>query len=76
MLICQLDEFVEEAVRMKERKLASEIVVVSIGPKSSQETIRTALAMGADRGRSCHTYSTRHVFVTNIKLLCTQVFTS
>lgn len=37
---------------MKERKLASEIIVVSIGPKSSQETIRTALAMGADRGKS------------------------
>lgn len=61
---------------MKERKLASEIVVVSIGPKSSQETIRTALAMGADRGRSCHTYSTRQVFVINLKLLCAQVFTS
>jgi electron transfer flavoprotein beta subunit len=41
---------VEEAVRLKEAKVADEIVVVSIGPKQSQETIRTALAMGADRG--------------------------
>jgi len=41
---------VEEAVRMKEKGLAEEIVVVSIGPSQAQETIRTALAMGADRG--------------------------
>jgi electron transfer flavoprotein beta subunit len=41
---------VEEAVRLKEKGVASEIVVVSIGPAQAQETIRTALAMGADRG--------------------------
>ena len=41
---------VEEAVRLKEKGAASEIVVVSIGPQQAQETIRTALAMGADRG--------------------------
>ncbi|WP_119169355.1 electron transfer flavoprotein subunit beta/FixA family protein [Algihabitans albus] len=41
---------VEEAVRLKEAGTASEIVVVSCGPQPSQETIRTALAMGADRG--------------------------
>ncbi|WP_114393298.1 electron transfer flavoprotein subunit beta/FixA family protein [Oleisolibacter albus] len=41
---------VEEAVRLKEKGAATEIVVVSIGPASAQETIRTALAMGADRG--------------------------
>lgn len=41
---------VEEAIRMKEKGLAEEIVVVSIGPAGAQETIRTALAMGADRG--------------------------
>ncbi len=41
---------VEEALRLKERGVASEIVAVSIGQQSSQETIRTALAMGADRG--------------------------
>src|SRR5512146_1988123 len=41
---------VEEAVRMKEKGAASEVVVVSIGPAQAQETIRTALAMGADRG--------------------------
>src|SRR6201996_1411782 len=41
---------VEEAVRLKEKNKASEIVVVSIGPQQASETIRTALAMGADRG--------------------------
>jgi electron transfer flavoprotein beta subunit len=41
---------VEEAVRLREKGVASEIVVVSIGPAQAQETIRTALAMGADRG--------------------------
>ncbi|MBC7950984.1 MAG: electron transfer flavoprotein subunit beta/FixA family protein [Rhodospirillaceae bacterium] len=41
---------VEEAVRLKEAGKATEIVVVSMGPAASQETIRTALAMGADRG--------------------------
>ncbi|MGO1120347.1 electron transfer flavoprotein subunit beta/FixA family protein [Rhodovibrionaceae bacterium A322] len=41
---------VEEAIRMKEAGIATEIVVVSCGAQSSQETIRTALAMGADRG--------------------------
>ncbi len=40
---------VEEAVRLKEKGVASEIVVVSIGPAQAQETLRTALAMGADR---------------------------
>ncbi len=41
---------VEEAVRLKEKGVATEVVVVSIGPVQAQETIRTALAMGADRG--------------------------
>ncbi len=41
---------VEEAVRLKEAGTASEIVAVSCGPQACQETIRTALAMGADRG--------------------------
>ncbi len=41
---------VEEAVRLKEAGKAEEIVVVSMGPKQSQETIRNALALGADRG--------------------------
>ena len=41
---------VEEAVRLKEAGTAEEVVVVSIGPQQAQETIRTALAMGADRG--------------------------
>jgi len=41
---------VEEAVRLKEAGTATEIVAVSIGPQQAQETIRTALAMGADRG--------------------------
>ncbi len=41
---------VEEAVRLKEQGKAKEIVAVSMGPAQCQETIRTALAMGADRG--------------------------
>ncbi|MAY37466.1 MULTISPECIES: electron transfer flavoprotein subunit beta/FixA family protein [Spongiibacter] len=41
---------VEEAVRLKEKGVATEIVAVSIGPKVAQEQIRTALALGADRG--------------------------
>ena len=41
---------VEEAIRLKEKGLATEIVAVSMGPQQAQETIRTALAMGADRG--------------------------
>ena len=41
---------VEEAIRLKEQSKASEIVCVSIGPAQAAETIRTALAMGADRG--------------------------
>ena len=41
---------VEEAVRLKEKGVADEVVIVSIGPQQAQETIRTALAMGGDRG--------------------------
>jgi electron transfer flavoprotein beta subunit len=41
---------VEEAVRLKEKGLVKEIVAISVGPTKSQETIRTALSMGADRG--------------------------
>lgn len=41
---------VEEAVRLKEKGVATEVVIVSIGPAQAAETIRTALAMGGDRG--------------------------
>lgn len=41
---------VEEALRLKEAGKAAEVVIVSIGPAKAEETIRTALAMGADRG--------------------------
>src|ERR671939_127305 len=41
---------VEEAIRLREKGAATEIVAVSIGPQQAAETIRTALAMGADRG--------------------------
>ena len=41
---------VEEALRLKEAGKASEVIVVSIGPAQAAETIRTGLAMGADRG--------------------------
>ena len=41
---------IEEAIRLKEKGHVTEIVAISIGPAKAQETIRTALAMGADRG--------------------------
>jgi electron transfer flavoprotein beta subunit len=41
---------IEEAVRLKEKGLASEVIVVSIGPAKAQETLRSAMAIGADRG--------------------------
>lgn len=41
---------VEEAVKLKEKKIATDILAVSVGPAQSQEVLRTALAMGADRG--------------------------
>ena len=41
---------VEEAIRLKEKRIVTEIVAVSVGVQQCQETIRTALAMGADRG--------------------------
>jgi electron transfer flavoprotein beta subunit len=50
MSINPFDEIaVEEAVRLKEKGKVSEIIAVSIGPIGAQETLRTALAMGADR---------------------------
>ncbi|MBR9867388.1 MAG: electron transfer flavoprotein subunit beta/FixA family protein [Oceanospirillales bacterium] len=48
---------VEEAVRLKEAGIASEIIAVSIGDKACQEQIRTALALGADRGIQIETES-------------------
>src|SRR6266699_50057 len=51
MAINPFDEIaVEEAVRLKEKGKASEVIAVSIGPAQASETLRTALAMGADRG--------------------------
>jgi electron transfer flavoprotein beta subunit len=41
---------IEEAVRLKEKGVVTEIIAVSVGPTKAQETIRTALSMGADRG--------------------------
>ena len=41
---------VEEALRLREKGVATEVVVVSVGPAQAQETLRTGLAMGADRG--------------------------
>ncbi|WP_104667320.1 electron transfer flavoprotein subunit beta/FixA family protein [Ensifer adhaerens] len=49
---------VEEAVRLKEAGIASEVVVVSVGPDKATETLRTALAMGADRGLLVRTEAT------------------
>ena len=46
---------VEEAIRLKEKGVATEIVAISVGPAKAQETLRTALAMGADRAILVHT---------------------
>jgi len=48
---------VEEAVRLKEAGIATEVIAVSVGDKSCQEQIRTALALGADRGIQVETQS-------------------
>lgn len=50
LFVLSLQIAVEEAVRLKEAKKAEEVVAVSIGPKQCTETLRTALAMGCDRG--------------------------
>ena len=51
MAINPFDEIaVEEAVRLKEKGVASEVVAVTVGPPASQDVLRSALAMGADRG--------------------------
>jgi electron transfer flavoprotein beta subunit len=51
MAVNPFDEIaVEEAVRLKEKKIATEIIAVSIGPDKAQEQLRTAMAIGADRG--------------------------
>lgn len=62
---------IEEALRLKEQKVAKEVVVVSIGPKSSQDTIRTALAMGADRG--AHVLTDQPLLPLNIAKLLAAV---
>ena len=49
---------VEEALRLKEAGHAEEVIIVSAGPEKSQETIRTGLAMGADRGVHINTEAT------------------
>ena len=41
---------VEQALRLREAGTAEEVIAISVGPAQNQETIRTALAMGADRG--------------------------
>jgi electron transfer flavoprotein beta subunit len=46
---------IEEAVRLKEKKVATEIVAVSVGPKQCEESLRNALAMGADKAVHVHT---------------------
>ena len=55
---------VEEALRIKEAGKADEIIILTIGNDKAQETIRTALAMGADRG--IHTVSYTHLTLPTI----------
>ncbi len=60
---------VEEAVRLKEAGTASEIVVVTIGPKQAQDQVRAAMAMGADRGIWIETADTELNTLNVAKLL-------
>lgn len=60
---------VEEAVRLKEKKIASEITTVSIGPLKSQETLRTALAMGADKAIHVETAEGENVQPLEVRIL-------
>ncbi|MEY4890153.1 MAG: hypothetical protein RIQ75_1283, partial [Pseudomonadota bacterium] len=57
---------VEEAIRLREKCIATEVVVVSIGVKQSQETLRTALAMGADRAILIEATADMHVDIEPI----------
>lgn len=60
---------VEEAVRLKEKGMATEVVAVTIGPRESQEVLRTAIAIGADR--AIHVECTGAIeSLTAAKLLC------
>lgn len=59
----------QEALRIKEKKEAEEVVAVTIGPKQSQDTLRTALAMGADRGIHVHVDDDAIAPLTVAKLL-------
>lgn len=60
---------VEEAVRLKEKGIASEIVVVTAGPAQAQEQLRTALALGADRAVLIDTGTAELSSLTTAKLL-------
>ena len=60
---------VEEAVRLREAGKATEVVVVTIGPKAAQDQIRAAMAMGADRGIWVETVDTELDALTVAKLL-------
>src|SRR5579863_7138338 len=65
---------VEEALRLREKGKATEVIAVSIGPQAAQETIRTALAMGADRGILVKTEGTVEPLAVAkiLKAICTE----
>eukprot|EP00967_Tisochrysis_lutea_P142327 scaffold262743_cov31-Tisochrysis_lutea.AAC.1 len=58
---------VEEAVRLKEKKIATEVIAVSVGPTAAQEQLRTALAMGADR--AIHVVTDEEIVPLNVAKL-------
>ncbi len=70
MSINPFDEIaVEEALRLREKNLASEVVVVTIGRETSQETLRHALSLGADRAILVRT-DEKHCSLNIAKILC------
>lgn len=64
---------VEEAVRLKEKGIATEIVAVSVGPSNAQEQLRTAMALGADRGILVETADAEPLAIAKLlKAICDQ----
>ncbi|HEV2614437.1 MAG TPA: electron transfer flavoprotein subunit beta/FixA family protein [Gammaproteobacteria bacterium] len=64
----------EEAVRLKEKKIATEIIAVSIGPQNTQETLRYALALGADR--AIHVLTEKNLEPLNIAKILKNIVTT
>lgn len=63
----------EQAVRLKEASQASEVIALSVGPAKAQETLRTALAMGADKAVHIEVPEGTEVYPLQVCVLCVPV---